>query len=204
MSAPNESQREPDLAAASRLFLEARTFSGWLDTPVEEATLRELFRLARMGPTAANSQPGRFLFLTSLAAKERLKPALSPTNVDKTMAAPVTVVVAFDNQFHEQMSKVFPARPELEGVLGKLADPARSAYLLQNASLQAGYLIMAARSLGLDCGPMGGFDKDKVDREFFADSPWRATLLINIGYGDPKSLFPRNPRLSFEDACRIL
>jgi 3-hydroxypropanoate dehydrogenase len=193
-------------AVIDRLFLEARTHNGWLDRPIEEATLRRLYELARMPPTAANTQPARFLFVKSAAAKERLRPALSAGNVDKTMAAPVTAVVAFDTRFHEQMLKLFPARPEMGASLAAMPEPALGAFLLQNASLQAGYLMLAARALGLDCGPMGGFDRQKVDEAFFsdgADGGWKSTLLINLGYGDPAKLHPRNPRLAFDEACRI-
>lgn len=187
-----------------RLFLEARTFNGWLDKPVEEPTLRTIYELARMAPTSANSHPGRILFVTSAAGKERLRPTLSPHNVDKTMQAPATAVIAYDTKFHEAMPKLFPARPEFGEMLGAMPEPAKSIFLMQNASLLGGYVILAARSLGLDCGPMGGFDKDKLDAEFFTDSTWRSTMLINIGYGNPSSLWPRNPRLDFEEATRTV
>jgi 3-hydroxypropanoate dehydrogenase len=195
-------EREPD-ATLDRLFLSARTHNGWLDRPVDKAVLRRLYELARMPPTAANSQPGRFLFVTSEAAKERLRPALAPGNVDKTMAAPVTVVVAYDAAFYEQMPRLFPARPEMGASLAAMPREAREAMATQSGTLQAGYLILAARALGLDCGPMGGFDRQKVDAAFFAELPWRSTLLVNLGYGDPAKLYPRNPRLGFDDACRV-
>jgi 3-hydroxypropanoate dehydrogenase len=188
----------------ARVFLEARTFSHWLDRDVTDATLHRLQELAQMPPTSSNGQPARVLFLKSAAAKERLRPALWPANVDKTMRAPVTAVVAYDTRFHERMPDLFPARPELARLLGALAGPARDAFLLQNTSLQAGYLILAARALGLDCGPMGGFDKQAVDDTFFAELPWRSTLLLNLGYGDSRGLHPRNPRLGFGDVCRVL
>lgn len=189
--------------ALAQLFLDARTHNAWLDRPVDAATLRRVYELARMAPTAANTQPMRVLFVTSAAAKERLRPALAPGNVDKTMAAPVTAVVAYDTEFHAQMPKLFPARPEMGAQLGAMPAAARDSFLLLNSSLQAGYLMLAARALGLDCGPMGGFDKAKVDEEFFAGTPWRSTVLINLGYGDPAKVYPRNPRLSFEEACRV-
>jgi 3-hydroxypropanoate dehydrogenase len=190
-------------AALEQLFLSAHTHNGWVDRGVNDATVRRLYELARMPPTAANTQPGRFVFVKSPAAKARLRPALSAGNVDKTMAAPLTAVVAYDTQFHEKMTKLFPARPEMGGHMAAMPSPARELFLLQNASLQGAYLILAARALGLDCGPMGGFDKQKVDEAFFADGRWKSTLLINIGYGDPAKVYPRNPRLDFDEACRI-
>jgi 3-hydroxypropanoate dehydrogenase len=193
----------PEQAVFERLFLSARTHNGWQDRAVDAATLHRLYELARMPPTAANSSPGRFVFVTSHEAKERLRPTLSPGNVDKTMAAPVTAIVAYDTEYHEQMPRLFPARPEMGASLAGLPQPVREFMMLQNASLEAGYLILAARALGLDCGPMGGFDKQLVDAAFFADRPWKSTVLINIGYGDPSKVYPRNPRLSFDEACRI-
>lgn len=185
------------------LFLDARTHNGWLDQPVDDATLRRLWELARMPPTAANSSPGRLVFVKSAAAKERLRPALAPGNVDKTMAAPVTVIVAYDLDFASKMGELFPARPEMGASLAKMPTAARDRFLMQSGTLQGAYVILAARALGLDAGPMGGFDNAKVDAEFFADSTWRSNFLINLGHGDPAKLYPRNPRLSFETACRI-
>jgi 3-hydroxypropanoate dehydrogenase len=190
-------------AALDQLFLEARTHNVWRDVPVDDATLQQIYALSRMGPTAANSCPARFVFVKSPEAKARLRPALSPGNVDKTMAAPATAIVAYDAHFYEQMVKLFPARPEMGASLAATAEPARDAMASQNTWLQAGYFILAARALGLDCGPMGGFDKAKVDAAFFEGQAWRSALLINLGHGDATKLFPRNPRLSFEDACRI-
>jgi 3-hydroxypropanoate dehydrogenase len=187
-----------------RLFLEARTFSSWLDRPVSEATLRQVYELSRMAPTAANSHPGRVTFVVSAEAKERLRPALSAGNVDKTMRAPATAIVAFDTKFHEQMPKLFPARPEMGATFAAMPEAKRDPFLRQNSTLLAGYLIMAARALGLDCGPMGGFVPEQVDAAFFAELPWKSILLVNLGYGDPSSLHPRNPRLSVDDACRIV
>lgn len=196
----------PDVTAPlthDQLFLAARTHNAWLDRPVDEATLRRLYELTSMGPTSANGSPARFVFVTSTAARERLRPALAPMNVDKTMTAPVTVIVAYDALFHEQMGKLFPARPGMGATIGALPAEAREGMARQNSALEAGYLIIAARSLGLDCGPVGGFDKAMVDAAFFAGQSWRSTLLVNLGYGDAARLHPRNPRLSFEDACRI-
>lgn len=186
-----------------KLFLEARTHGAWLDRPVDEATLRRVYELARMGPTAANAQPMRVLFVTTPEAKERLRPCLSPGNVDRTMSAPATAIVAYDTDFHEQMPKLFPARPEMKASMAALPEPAREALLAQNTALQASFLIVAARSLGLDCGPMGGFDKAKVDAEILGGLRWKSTLLVNLGYGDPSKLHPRLPRLSFDEGCRI-
>ncbi|MEZ4405256.1 MAG: malonic semialdehyde reductase [Polyangiales bacterium] len=200
---------EPSARAAlspetlDQLFLQARTHTAWLDRPVGVDTIQRIYALARMGPTAANSSPGRFVFVTSAAAKERLRPALAPGNVDKTMRAPATVIVARDERFYERMPTLFPARPEMGASLAAMPQAARDAMGDQSATLQAGYLILAARSLGLDCGPMGGFDKAAVDAAFFEGQPWRATLLINLGYGDDAKVFPRLPRLSFDEACRI-
>ncbi|RKH15554.1 malonic semialdehyde reductase [Corallococcus sp. CA041A] len=191
-----------DTDSLEQLFTEARTHSGWQDRPVTDETLRRIYELARMAPTAVNSQPVRLVFVRSREAKERLKPALSPGNVDKTMQAPVTVIVAYDTAFHEQMPKLFPAR-DMKSVFAAMPQEAREQSAFMNGTLQGGYVILAARALGLDCGPMGGFDKAKVDEAFLQGTGWKSNFLINLGYGDPAKLFPRNPRLSFEDACRL-
>ncbi|NOK39051.1 malonic semialdehyde reductase [Corallococcus exercitus] len=191
-----------DTDALEQLFTEARTHSAWQDRPVTEETLRRIYELARMAPTAVNSQPVRLVFVKSREAKERLKPTLSPGNVDKTMQAPVTVIIAYDTAFHEQMPRLFPSR-DMKSVFAAWTPEAREQSALLNGSLQAGYVILAARALGLDCGPMGGFDKAKVDEAFLQGTGWKSNILLNLGYGDPAKLFPRNPRLSFEDACRM-
>ncbi|RKG56209.1 malonic semialdehyde reductase [Corallococcus sp. AB011P] len=191
-----------DTDALEQLFTEARTYPGWQDRPVTDETLRRIYELARMAPTAVNSQPVRLVFVRSREAKERLKPALSPGNVDKTMQAPVTVIVAYDTAFHEQMPKLFPSR-DMKSVFAAMTPEAREQAAFMNGTLQGGYVILAARALGLDCGPMGGFDKAKVDEAFLQGTGWKSNFLINLGYGDPAKLFPRNPRLSFEDACRV-
>jgi 3-hydroxypropanoate dehydrogenase len=185
------------------LFTDARTHSAWLDRPVDGATLRRIYDLCKMGPTGGNSQPMRAVFVKSHDAKVRLKPALAPLNVDKTMTAPVTVIVAFDTSFYEKIPKLLPARPEMREVLAARPADVRDRQAYQSATLQAAYLILAARALGLDCGPMGGFDTAKVDAEFFPDGRWRSTLLINLGYGDASKLSSRLPRLDFDEACRI-
>jgi 3-hydroxypropanoate dehydrogenase len=185
------------------LFTEARTHNAWQDRPIADADLRRLYELARMGPTGGNSQPLRVVFVRTAAAKEKLRPALFPLNLEKTMTAPVTAIIALDTEFYEKMPKLFPARPEMRDTLAGLPAAVRERMANQSATLQAGYLILAARALGIDCGPMAGFDAAKVDAAFFADGKWKTTLLINLGYGDRARLYPRNPRLEFEEACRI-
>ncbi|MEP7123636.1 MAG: malonic semialdehyde reductase [Byssovorax sp.] len=185
------------------LFLDARSQNGWLDRPVEDALLRRIYEIARMAPTSANSQPMRVLFLKSPEAKARLKPALSPGNVEKTMAAPVTAIVAHDLEFYEQLPKLMPhvdARSWFAGA----PDEKKAQVAFQNGTLQGAYLMLAARAVGLDVGPMGGFDNAKVDAEFLPDGKWKSNFLLNLGHGDPAKLFPRNPRLEFEEACRIV
>ncbi len=190
-----------DDQALDQLWLAARTHNVWLDRPVDSALLRRAYALARMGPTSANCQPLRVLFVASPAAKERLKPALSAGNRDKTMAAPVTAIVAHDLQFFDLLPRLFHDTTARSWFAGK---PHATETALRNGTLQAGYLILALRALGLDCGPMSGFDNAKVDAEFFPDGRVKSNFLINIGYGDPATLFPRNPRLDFEEACQIL
>ncbi|WP_375742558.1 malonic semialdehyde reductase [Corallococcus interemptor] len=199
MATPNTAL---DTDALEQLFTEARTHSGWQDRPVTDETLRRIYELARMAPTAVNSQPVRLVFVRSHEAKQKLKPSLSPGNVDKTMQAPVTVIVAYDTAFHEQMPRLFPSR-DMKSVFAAQAPEAREQAAFLNGTLQGAYVILAARALGLDCGPMGGFDKAKVDEAFLQGTGWKSNFLLNLGYGDPAKLFPRNPRLSFEDACRL-
>ena len=192
----------PDEALA-QIFLEARTYNGWLDKPVTDAQLRTLYDLMKGGPTSANGSPARFVFLRSAKAKERLRPTLSPGNVDKTMAAPVTVIIAYDLLFHEQMPKLFPHKPAMGNMFASNAAFAEET-ARRNSSLQGAYLIIAARALGLDCGPMSGFNNAKLDEEFFAGSQVKSNFLCNIGYGDPSSFTTRLPRLEFDEACTIL
>ena len=166
--------------------------------------MKELYALPRMPPTSANAQPMRLTFVKSAEAKERLKPALAPMNVEKTMTAPVTAIVAHDAFFFEKLPQLLPGKGE--GYAKHLASLPRAeidAWALLNGSLQGAYLILAARALGLDCGPLGGFDKPKVDAAFFPEGRWQSSFLLNLGYGDPTKVNPRNPRLSFEEACRI-
>jgi len=185
-----------------QLFRQARTNNAWLPKRVPVEMLREAYELARMGPTSANSNPARFVFLESADAKARLLPALSPTNVEKTKAAPVTVVVAWDTEFYEKLPKLFPHADMRSYFVGNQALIEETAF--RNSSLQGAYFIIAARVVGLDCGPMSGFDKAKVNAEFFPDGKWKANFLCNLGYGDRSKLFPRNPRLEFDEACRVL
>jgi 3-hydroxypropanoate dehydrogenase len=186
----------------NQLFREARTHWVWRSEPVPIALLKQVYELARFGPTSANSSPARFVFITTPEAKERLRPALAPGNVEKTITAPVTVIVAWDTEFHEKLPQLFPARDMRSVFAGKAELIHETAF--RNGTLQGAYLIMAARALGLDCGPMSGFDQQKVNAEFFPDGKWKANFLINIGYGDASKIFPRNPRLSFDEACRVL
>lgn len=184
------------------LFRTARTYNGWLDKEVSDVLLQAVYDLAKWGPTSANSCPARFVFVKSKAAKERLRPHLGAGNVDKTMAAPVTVIVGYDMKFYDQLPKLFPHTDARSWFAGRDEVIRQTAF--RNGSLQGAYLMLAARSLGLDCGPMSGFDQDGVNREFFAGTDVKANFLCNIGYGDPSSVFPRSPRLGFDEACQIL
>lgn len=189
-------------AALDQLFRNARTHTAWLPKPVPVEVLRKLYELVKLGPTSANSSPARFVFVTTPEGKERLKPALSPGNVDKTMAAPVTAIVASDMEFYEHLPRLFPQADMKQYFVGNPALVEQ--HVLRNGSLEGAYLILAARALGLDCGPMSGFDADKVNAEFFPDGKWKANFLINLGYGDGTTLHPRNPRLEWEEAVRVL
>ena len=189
-------------AALDQLFRQARTHNGWLPQPVPADLLRQVYNLAALGPTSANTQPARFVFLVTPQAKERLRPALAPTNVEKTMAAPVTVIVAYDTEFYEHLPRTFPHADARSWFAGKPALIEETAF--RNSSLQGAYFIIAARALGLDCGPMSGFDSSKVNAEFFPGGKWKSNFLCNLGYGEPSKLYPRNPRLSFEEACQLL
>jgi len=197
------------------LFRNARTHNAWLDKPVDDETLRQLYEVMKWGPTSANASPARIVFLRTREAKQRLMPALAPGNVEKTMAAPVTAIIAYDSKFYEQLPKLMPHVDARAWFAGNpaLADVTAR----RNTALQGAYLIIAARALGLDCGPMSGFDAAKVDAEFFPsghDNPFRAedgseaevkaSFLCNLGYGDRAKLYPRNPRLAFEVACSLL
>jgi 3-hydroxypropanoate dehydrogenase len=193
-------------SALDTLFREARTHSVWLPTPVSDELLQQVYDLFKFGPTSANGFPGRVVFVKSEAAKARLLPAVSPGNVEKVKTAPVTAIVAYDMEFYQNLPRLFPAVDARSWFVGNdqlIAETAK-----RNGTLQGAYLILAARSLGLDAGPMSGFDPAKVNAEFFPEgSPegkWKANFLCNIGYGDYSKLHPRLPRLTFAEACRIL
>ena len=183
------------------LFRDARTHNGWRDKPVSEDLLRQVFDLAKMGPTSANCSPMRVVFVSTPAGKERLKPALAPGNLDKTMAAPVTAIIAQDTLFYEHLPKLFPHADAKSWFVGN--DALIQGTMVRNATLQGGYLMLAARALGLDCGPMSGFDPAKLNAEFFPDGRFQANFLCNLGYGDRAKLFPRSPRFAFDDVCTI-
>ena len=191
-----------DRGSLDQLFAEARTHNRWLDRPVDEALLRELYDLARLAPTSANSQPMRVVFVRSREAKERLKPALAPQNVEKTMTAPVTAIIAHDLEFYERLPKLMP-HADVKSWFAKLPAEQIERAASQGSSMQGAYLILAARALGLDAGPIGGFDRAKVDETFFPGGTVQSNFLVNLGYGDPAGLYPRNPRLEFDEACRI-
>lgn len=191
-----------DAGSLEQLFLEARTHNRWLDRPVDDRLLHELYALARMAPTSANSQPMRIVFVKSREAKERLRPALAPANVEKTMTAPVTAIVAHDLAFYEQLPKLMPHVDARSWFAARPADQIEHA-ASHGTAMQGAYLILAARALGLDTGAIGGFDRQRVDADFLQDTGWRSNFLLNIGYGDAAGLHPRNPRLSFDEACVI-
>jgi 3-hydroxypropanoate dehydrogenase len=186
--------------ALDQVFREARTHSAWTAQGVSEALMRAVYDLTRMGPTSANCSPARFVFVSTPAGKDKLKPFLAAGNVEKTMTAPVCVIVGHDLDFAKHLPELFPHAPDANTWFVHNRDETA----FRNGSLQGAYLIMAARSLGLDCGPMSGFDNAGVDGAFFAGTNIKSNFLINIGYGDGTKLFPRSPRLSFEDACQIV
>ena len=188
-------------AALDQLFRTARTQNAFIDKPVEDSQLRALYDLLKWGPTAANATPARIVFVKSKEAKAKLAPALSEGNLAKTLAAPVTAIVGFDQDFHEKLPYLFPhadAKSWFEG-----PRDGRHEAAFRNGSLQGAYLILAARALGLDAGPMSGFDNAKVDEAFFAGTGIKSNFLVNLGYGDPTAVFPRLPRLGFDEAARI-
>lgn len=190
-----------DDAALAALFTQARTQNGWLDRPVPPDTEARLYDLLKMGPTSANCSPARFVFVRSAAARARLAPCLSSGNRAKTMAAPLTAIVAHDPAFHDKLPLLFPhtdARPWFTSTPGVAEETA-----FRNGTLQGAYLILAARSLGLDCGPMSGFDKAMLTEAFLAEHGWEPNFLVSIGYGDPGKVFDRLPRLGFDDCCKV-
>lgn len=192
-------------AALDQIFLQARTFRGssqaWLDTPVSDAQLAHLYDLMRMGPTSANCSPARIVFVRSDEARAKLRDALDEGNVDQTMAAPVTAIIGQDMEFYEHLPQLFPYADARSWFAGKPAAIEEAAF--RNASLQGAYLIIAARALGLDCGPMSGFDKAKMDAAFFPGTQVKTNFICSLGYGNRDTLTPRAPRLSFDQACRI-
>lgn len=204
--------------ACDVLFRAARTHNAWLDRPVADSLLRRIYDLMKWGPTSANGSPARIVFLRTREAKERLRPALMPANVEKTMLAPVTAIIASDARFFELLPRLFPSAPAMQEVFLQSPDLAATT-ALRNSSLQGAYFILAARAVGLDCGPMSGFDNEQVDREFFpaslpgggvtagalvAAGAIKSNFLCNLGYGDATKLHPRGPRLDFDEACQLL
>jgi len=191
----------PDPALA-QLFTEARSRNGWTDRPVPDALLRQLYDLTRFGPTAVNATPARFVFITSPEAKAGLAELMAGNNRDKTLAAPVNVVIGHDLAFHETLPRLFPHAPGIKDHFGDAVLRRETAF--RNGSLQAGYFLIAARALGLDVGPMSGFDAEGVRQTYFADSDIEPNLIVNLGYGSDENLFPRSPRLDFDEAARIV
>jgi len=192
--------------ALDQIWRQGRSYNGWTQDSVPETLIRATYDLTKMGMTSANCSPARFVFLQSTEAKERLKPFLLESNVEKTMTAPWVVIIAHDMDFPEKIPELFPHNPGAKDWFGD--DHVRETTAFRNGTLQGAYLMLAARAIGLDCGPMSGFDNAGVDKEFFlgdeATKNWRSNWICNIGRGDDESIFDRSPRLSFEDACRIL
>ena len=189
------------ITSTEQLFTDARTQNGYKPEPVSDDTLRQLYELMKWGPTAANSTPARLVFVRSPEAKDKLLGCVSPGNVNKVREAPVTVIVGMDLDFHDQLPKLFPHVDARAWFVNDAAKRAESA--MRNSSLQGGYMIMAARALGLDCGPMSGFDPAKIDAAFWAGTAIKTNFICSLGKGDPSKVFQRNPRLSFDEACRL-
>ncbi len=185
-----------------QLFDDARTQNGFAPEPISEAELRQLYDLLKWGPTSANCSPARFIFVSSPAQKTKLLEGMAPGNVEKTKSAPVTVIVGMDMQFYEKLPQLFPAADAKSWFVGN--QPMIDATAFRNSSLQGGYLIMAARALGIDCGPMSGFDAAKVDAAFWAGTSVKTNFICNLGHGDPGKLYPRSPRLAFDETCKIV
>ena len=192
-----------DQTTIATLFTEARTHNVWQDRDVSEETLRELYNLMHFGPTSMNCQPARILFLTTDEAKERLKPALMPGNQEKTMKAPVVAVLGFDTEFYEHLPRMFAHNKDAKSLFEGKPDFIHST-AFRNSSIQGGYLILAARALGLDAGPMSGFNNAAVDEAFFPDGKVKSNFLCNLGYGDTSALFPRGDRFSFDEVCKVM
>ena len=188
--------------ALDQLFRAARTQNAWQNKPVSQTLLHALYDLIRMGPTSANCSPARLVFITTLEGRERIKPFLAPNNVAKVMQAPVTVIIGHDLEFYEKLPQLFPHADARSWFLGNEKLIQSTAF--RNGTLQGAYLIMAARAVGLDCGPMSGFDNDGVDKAFFSGSAIKSNFICALGYGDPSAVFPRSPRLPFDEACQII
>ena len=191
-----------DAAGLDLLFKDARSHNKWQDKPVSDETLHDLYDVLKFGPTSANSSPARFVFVRTKEGKAKLAEALSAGNMEKTMAAPVTAIVAYDPKFFEKLPTLFPHNPDAISWFTS-NDSLAATTAFRNGTLQGAYLMIAARSLGLDTGAMSGFDNSKVDAAFFGSNGWRSNFLVNIGYGDPAGLFNRSPRLSFDEACLL-
>jgi len=189
--------------ALNIIFRDARTHMHWLDKPVDDALLRQVYDLAKMGPTSANMCPMRIVFVKTKEGKEKLKPLLDAGNVDKTMKAPVTAIIGMDIRFYELLPKLYP-HADAKSWFKDLPENVLEYVALRNSSLQGAYFMLAARSLGLDCGPMSGFNNAKVDEAFFAGTTVKSNFLCNLGHGDPSKLHPRSPRLTFEEACKLV
>jgi 3-hydroxypropanoate dehydrogenase len=193
-----------DPKSLDTLLRDARSHNGFQDKPVSDAQLREIYDLMKWGPTSSNSQPVRIVFVRTKEGKEKLRPALSSGNMDKTMAAPVTAVVAYDSRFYEHLPRTFPHNPTAQyWFSGEGKEDVAFKTAFRNGSLQGAYLMIAARAIGLDVGAMSGFNNDIVDQNFFPDGRYKSNFLCNIGYGDPSKLFNRSPRLDFEDVCTL-
>lgn len=188
--------------ALDALFVQARTHNAWLDKAVTDAQLHQIYALMRWGPTSANCTPARIVFVKTVAAKEKLLPCMAPGNLEQTRTAPVTAIIGMDMAFHEKLPMLFPHADAKSWFVGK--QPLIDATAFRNASLQGGYFIMATRAIGLDCGPMSGFDADKINQAFFSGTTVKTNFVCNLGYGDTEKLFPRSPRLPFDEACKIV
>lgn len=194
-----------DDKALDVLFRKARTQNGFQDQPVTEEQLRALHEIMKWGPTTANSQPMRVVYVRSAEAKEKLRPALSAGNLDKTMKAPITAIIAYDTRFYEHLPRMFPHNQDaINWFSGEQKKAHAETSAFRNGTLQGGYFIIAARAIGLDCGPMSGFDNAKVDAAFFPDGRFKSNFLVNLGKGDPTKVFARSPRLSFEEMCTFV
>lgn len=194
-----------DAQSLDRILRNARTHNVWLPKPVTDQQLREIYEILKWGPTSVNSQPGRIVFVRTPEGKEKLKPALSPGNLDKTMAAPVTAIIAYDTRFYEHLPNIFPHNPAaIDNFRGAGKEEVARMTAIRNGTLQGAYFIIAARALGLDCGAMSGFNNALVDQAFFPDGRFKSNFLCNIGYGDHSKLFNRSPRHPFEEVCTLM